>query len=448
VIEKLIELSKQTGRRLMVRLVKGAYWDTEIKHAQVEGHPDFPVWTRKSTTDIAYLACSRLLLDAGPLIYPQFATHNAHTVAAIREMASPDAEYEYQRLHGMGEALYRAIAPKRPVRIYAPVGAHEDLLPYLVRRLLAFTDGEITRHPAIPKPAELFGAERANSEGLDITQDSVRRDIANKTHVAIDAEPLSSVKLGKKGLIRDVNSPVTGKKLGTVQISTKGDVSAAAEAAFAAFPTWNKAGGIDRGRILRAMGGALEDNMDDFISLMTREAGKPLVDCVAEVREAVDFCRFYGAEAERKFSGPSIMPGPAGEVNELFNTGRGVFVCISPWNFPLAIFTGQIAAALAAGNTVLAKPAEQTPLTAYKAVKLFQEAGLPKNVLHLLPGEAETGAAMVNVPSIVGVCFTGSTGVAKKINLALAQKDGPIPVLIAETGGLNGMFVVANFVPA
>jgi len=189
------------------------------------------------------------------------------------------------------------------------------------------------------------------------------------------------------------------------------------------------------------MGGALEDNMDDFISLMTREAGKPLVDCVAEVREAVDFCRFYGAEAERKFSGPSIMPGPAGEVNELFNTGRGVFVCISPWNFPLAIFTGQIAAALAAGNTVLAKPAEQTPLTAYKAVKLFQEAGLPKNVLHLLPGEAETGAAMVNVPSIVGVCFTGSTGVAKKINLALAQKDGPIPVLIAETGGLNGMFV-------
>jgi len=221
------------------------------------------------------------------------------------------------------------------------------------------------------------------------------------------------VKLGKKGLIRDVNSPVTGKKLGTVQISTKGDVSAAAEAAFAAFPTWNKAGGIDRGRILRAMGEALEDNMDDFISLMTREAGKPLVDCVAEVREAVDFCRFYGAEAERKFSDPSIMPGPAGEVNELFNTGRGVFVCISPWNFPLAIFTGQIAAALAAGNTVLAKPAEQTPLTAYKAVKLFQEAGLPKNVLHLLPGEAETGAAMVNVPSIVGVCFTGSTGVAK-----------------------------------
>ena len=466
VIEKLIELCKQTGRRLMVRLVKGAYWDTEIKHAQVEGHPDFPVWTRKSTTDIAYLACSRLLLDAGPLIYPQFATHNAHTVAAIREMASPDAEYEYQRLHGMGEALYRAIAPKRPVRIYAPVGAHEDLLPYLVRRLLEngantsfvhrfldedvlpehvakspFTDGEITRHPAIPKPAELFGAERANSEGLDITQDSVRRDIANKTHVAIDAEPLSSVKLGKKGLIRDVNSPVTGKKLGTVQISTKGDVSAAAEAAFAAFPTWNKAGGIDRGRILRAMGEALEDNMDDFISLMTREAGKPLVDCVAEVREAVDFCRFYGAEAERKFSDPSIMPGPAGEVNELFNTGRGVFVCISPWNFPLAIFTGQIAAALAAGNTVLAKPAEQTPLTAYKAVKLFQEAGLPKNVLHLLPGEAETGAAMVNVPSIVGVCFTGSTGVAKKINLALAQKDGPIPVLIAETGGLNGMFV-------
>ena len=466
VIEKLIELSRQSGRRLMVRLVKGAYWDTEIKHAQVEGHPDFPVWTRKSTTDIVYLACSRLLLDAGPMIYPQFATHNAHTVAAIQEMASPDAEYEYQRLHGMGEALYKAVALKRPVRIYAPVGAHEDLLPYLVRRLLEngantsfvhrfldddvppeevarspFTNGEITRHSAIPKPAELFGAERANSKGLDITQDSVRQQIAAKVYKPISAAPLTSAKGGSNGPIKDVNSPVTGDTLGSVQISTTDDVVRAAKAAFAAFPAWNKAGGIERGKVLRAMGDTLETHMDDFINIMSREAGKSVVDCVAEVREAVDFCRFYGAEAERNFSGPSIMPGPAGEVNELFNTGRGVFVCISPWNFPLAIFTGQIAAALAAGNTVLAKPAEQTPLTAYKAVELFQQAGLPKEVLHLLPGEGETGAAMVNVPNIAGVCFTGSTGVAKKINLALAQKDGPIPVLIAETGGLNGMFV-------
>jgi len=339
-------------------------------------------------------------------------------------------------------------------------------LPYLVRRLLEngantsfvhrfldddvppedvarspFTDGEITRHSAIPKPSELFGDERDNSKGVDLSQDSVRAEIATKPFTAINAAPLTSAKLGAAGPRKDVKSPVTGEKIGSVREATLDDVNDAANAAFGAFPEWNAVGGMARGKILRAMGDALEAHMGDFISLMSREAGKSLVDCVAEVREAVDFCRFYGAEAERHFSSPTVMPGPAGETNELFNTGRGVFICISPWNFPLAIFTGQIAAALAAGNTVLAKPAEQTPLTAYFAVQLFQKAGLPKDVLHLLPGEGDIGAAMVNVPNIAGVCFTGSTGVAKIINLALAQKDGPIPVLIAETGGLNGMFV-------
>jgi len=469
VIEKLIALSEQTGRRLMVRLVKGAYWDSEIKHAQVEGFTDFPVWTRKSTTDIAYLACARMLLDAGSAIYPQFATHNAHTVAAIEHMAKTSeakAKYEFQRLHGMGEALYRAVNPDHPVRIYAPVGAHEDLLPYLVRRLLEngantsfvhrfldedvapeevakspFTEGDITRHPRIPKPVALFGDERANSMGMDLSQDGVREHLAAQAYATIAAGPLTTAKLAKGGPLKDIFSPVTSETLGTVRHATVDDVQAAAKEAFAAFPNWNGQGGIERGKILRAMGDALEAHMDEFITLMSREAGKSLPDCIAEIREAVDFCRFYGAEAERKFSGWTTLPGPAGETNELTNSGRGVFVCISPWNFPLAIFAGQIAAALAAGNTVLAKPAEQTPLTAYRAVQIFQQAGLPKNVLHLLPGEGDIGALMVDVPNIAGVCFTGSTQVAKIINQALAQKDGPIPVLIAETGGLNGMFV-------
>jgi len=466
VVEKLTEFSKQTGRRIMVRLVKGAYWDSEIKHAQVEGYADFPVWTRKSTTDIAYLACARMLLSAGSGIYPQFATHNAHTVAAIEEMAEPGAEYEFQRLHGMGDALYRAVNPTRPVRIYAPVGAHEDLLPYLVRRLLEngantsfvhrflddnvppeevaqspFTSSKIMRHSRISKPLDLFEEERPNSIGLDLSQDSVRAHIASQTYSPIAAKALSSAKLSKGQRKRDIFSPVTAEKLGSVSSAKADDVNIAAKAAFTAFPDWNAKGGAARGKILRAMGDALEAHMDDFITLMSREAGKSVADCIAEVREAVDFCRFYGAEAERQFNGWAVMPGPAGETNELAMSGRGVFVCISPWNFPLAIFAGQITAALAAGNTVLAKPAEQTPLTAYRAVELFYEAGLPKDVLHLLPGEGDIGAAMVNVPNIAGVCFTGSTEVAKIINLSLAQKDGPIPVLIAETGGLNGMFV-------
>ena len=466
VVRKLSELSKQTGRRLMVRLVKGAYWDTEIKHAQVEGYPDFPVWTRKSTTDIAYLACARLLLEAGEGIYPQFATHNAHTVAAIQEMADEGAAYEFQRLHGMGDALYRAVNPARPVRIYAPVGAHEDLLPYLVRRLLEngantsfvhrfldedvppeevaqspFIEGEITRHPSIPKSLDIFGEKRPNSVGLDLSQDSIRQHLAAQNYKQIEAKSLSSAKLGKGQGKKDVISPVTSEKLGTVNPATKDDVEVAAKAAFTAFPKWNEAGGSARGKILRAMGDKIEAHVDDFITLMSREAGKSLVDCIAEVREAVDFCRYYAAEAERQFAGWTTLPGPAGETNELAMRGRGVFTCISPWNFPLAIFAGQVAAALAAGNTVLAKPAEQTPLTAYYAVQLFHKAGLPKDVLHLLPGNGDVGAAMVNVPNIAGVCFTGSTEVAKLINLSLAKKDGPIPALIAETGGLNGMFV-------
>ncbi len=471
VIEKVVALSQQTGQRIMVRLVKGAYWDTEIKHSQVEGHPDFPVWTRKGTTDLCYLACARKLLDAGPCIYPQFATHNAHTVAAIQHMAPSDAKYEFQRLHGMGEALYRAAKIGRRVRIYAPVGAHEDLLPYLVRRLLEngantsfvhrFLDEDVPaedvarspfsiegpqKHTGIRLPIDMFGESRANSKGLDLTQEAVykRLEQAVQSYKGYHAYPFigAKTKPTSKEAPTSVYSPYDAQQIGTVQLASTEDVRTAFKVASGAFQDWNGQGGGERGRILRAMANALENHLEEFVVLMAKEAGKTFPDSIAEVREAVDFCRYYAAQAETEFSSDTILPGPAGEINQLRMAGRGVFACISPWNFPLAIFTGQVAAALAAGNTVLAKPAEQTPLTAFRAVELFFEAGLPRSVLHLLPGDGETvGAEMTAQPGLAGVCFTGSTQVAKIINRALAKKDGPIPVLIAETGGLNGMFV-------
>ena len=467
VAEKLVQLARSSGQRLMVRLVKGAYWDSEIKHSQVEGHEDFPVWTRKSTTDLSYLACARILIDAGDAVYPQFATHNAHTVAAIQHMAG-DQSYEFQRLHGMGDALYRVVGDSRPVRIYAPVGAHEDLLPYLVRRLLEngantsfvhsfmdddvppeqvaqtpFSDAAPSRHPQIPRSLEMFGAERANSAGLDVfvLDNAMRLENAVQDYQDRKAAPLIGGKT-KSGQDQHVYSPYDADTIGDCGCAGEKDIASAHKKAREAQRDWNDRGGEARANILFAMADALETRMEDFVALMAKEAGKTFPDSIAEVREAVDFLRFYAHEARRLFSGLSRLPGPAGETNHLGLAGRGVFVCISPWNFPLAIFTGQIAAALAAGNTVLAKPAEQTPLVAYEAVKLFQDAGLPGDVLHLLPGDGETvGAGLVGLPGIAGVCFTGSTQVAKIIQRSLAEKDGPIPVLIAETGGLNGMFV-------
>lgn len=476
VVAKLADLARNCrggkGRRLMVRLVKGAYWDTEIKHSQVEGHSDFPVWTRKPTTDLSYLACARGLLDAGRWIYAQFATHNANTVAAIEEMASGGHHYEFQRLHGMGDALYAAVydGPEcpHPCRVYAPVGAHEDLLPYLVRRLLEngantsfvhsflddnvpaeevakspFTDSDPVRHDKIPAPADLYGPSRKNARGIDLTQTKIRVDlekrVANLKKLA--AGPIISGKSKTKGG-DGVDAPQNGAVIGTCRVSSGDDIETAILFAKSAYASWDKLGGSKRADILCKMADALEKETEYFTALMALEAGKCFPDGVSEVREAVDFLRYYAAEAQRTFGAPKKLPGPAGETNHSALRGRGVFVCISPWNFPLAIFTGQIAAALAAGNTVLAKPAEQTSLIGYAAVKLFQKAGLPKNVLHFLPGPgSKIGAALTAHPDIAGVCFTGSTEVAKIINRTLAAKDGPIPVLIAETGGLNGMFV-------
>ena len=478
-LEKLAELGKQTGRRFLVRLVKGAYWDTEIKWAQVGGHPDFPVWSTKPATDLNYLACARVMLNAPEAIYPQFATHNAHTVCSVRELAKEagDPPYEFQRLHGMGEPLYAAAAEQYgedlgPVRIYAPVGSHEDLLPYLVRRLLengantsfvhAFLDDDVPpedvargpfsmapvldRHPFIPTPPALYGEARLNSAGIDLAQVSVRARLAKvqeefdkgapyKAGAVIDGEIYAE---DGEDRVSPADLSFTVAK---VRDASPGDVDNAYERARAAQLDWDRRGGPERAEILRDMAEALEEDAERLIALMARETGKTLADGVAEVREAVDFLRYYAVEAETKFNGPQRLPGPAGETNHLELRGRGVFVCISPWNFPLAIFTGQLAAALAAGNAVLAKPAEQSPLIAFEAVKLYRKAGLPDGLLNLLPGGGEIGAKLVELPHIDGVCFTGSTDVARIINRTLAAKDGPIVPLIAETGGLNGMFV-------
>ncbi|MAZ91029.1 MAG: bifunctional proline dehydrogenase/L-glutamate gamma-semialdehyde dehydrogenase [Maricaulis sp.] len=478
VIERLIELGRETERRFLVRLVKGAYWDTEIKVSHQMGWPDFPVWTTKPATDLNYLACARVMLTAPDQIYSQFATHNAHSLCAVREMAKQAGveHYEFQRLHGMGDALYAAAAKlheARPVRIYAPVGSHEDLLPYLVRRLLEngantsfvhsfldpevpvedvargpFRDAEtIDRHARIPLPGDLYGEERANSKGLDLAQARVRASLAKAFRDFETAEPITAAPLvnGKllDGAAHHIMSPVdSGEYVGTAVDASVDDVNAAFEIAIAAQPAWDARGGKARGAILRAMGDALEADMERLIVLMAREAGKTLNDGIAEVREAVDFCRYYAAQAEREFDSDVRLPGPAGETNHLGLKGRGVFVCISPWNFPLAIFTGQVAAALAAGNAVIAKPAEQTPLVAFEAVRLFQKAGLPASVLHFLPGTGEIiGAALTNDPRTQGVAFTGSTEVARAINRSLAARETAIAPLIAETGGLNGMFV-------
>ncbi|MBY0569376.1 MAG: L-glutamate gamma-semialdehyde dehydrogenase [Hyphomonadaceae bacterium] len=437
-IEMLASLSRRRGTTIQTRLVKGAYWDGEVKRAQVMGRLDFPVWTTKAATDVHYLACARDLLQAGA-IFPQFATHNAHTVAAVRRMAASAGrtDFEFQRLHGMGEALYAAAEPQLPVRVYAPVGGHEDLLPYLVRRLLengantsfvhSFLDDDVSpelvaadpittlearpsRHPRLPPPPQLYGASRRNSTGRDL---SIKAD-------------------------RDALFPPPNKGATPESTLTPAD---AVTTAHKAFESWNGLGGAERGRMLRAMADALQEHHDPLVQLIAHEAGRGLQDGIDEVREAVDFCRYYAAEAERLFAGPVQLPSPAGETDHLEMHGRGVFVCISPWNFPLAIFTGQLAAALAAGNTVVAKPAEQTPRIAQAAVHLFRQAGLPEDVLRLVIGDGEVGGKLVADPRISGVAFTGSTEVARIINRTLAAKDGPIVPLIAETGGLNGMFV-------
>ena len=478
VVAAALALAQRSGRRLMVRLVKGAYWDSEVKRAQVAGRPDYPVYTTKAATDLSYLVSAKALIGAAPHLYAQFATHNAHTLAAVRRMArAAGVKIEHQRLHGMGEALYQAaddLYDGVQVRAYAPVGGHEDLLPYLVRRLLengantsfvhALLDERAPpetvvidpieavaahpdRHPRIPTPRHIYGDSRLNSGGIDLSVRDERERLAGAI-TALDrlrliAGPIVEGRQRAGVKPSELKSPTDRRRvLGQGSEASDQDVDAAFAAARAAQPAWDAAGGPARAEILRAMAAALEAQRDPLIAILAREAGKTLPDAIAEVREAADFCRYYAHLAATQFAGAEPLPGPAGERNSLKLQGRGVFVCISPWNFPLAIFTGQIAAALAAGDAVLAKPAEQTPLIAAEAVRLYHQAGLDPRLLALLPGRGETvGAALVGHAGCDGVAFTGGTETAWRINQTLAARRGPIVPFIAETGGLNGMFV-------
>ncbi|MDO8606236.1 MAG: L-glutamate gamma-semialdehyde dehydrogenase [Phaeospirillum sp.] len=438
----LIRLARRNKRRLLVRLVKGAYWDSEIKLAQERGLEDFPVFTRKSATDISYLACAAELLAAGNAVFPQFATHNAHTMAAVRELAGDRTDWEFQRLHGMGETLYQQVVAHSPCRTYAPVGSHRELLPYLVRRLLEngantsfvnrMADASLpveqlvsdplsaaAKPSHIPLPHALF-APRKNSTGLDLSNPRVLTELDTLLDTA-ERRPMAE--------------------------PAHADLAAAMTRAVEAFPAWDAAGGDRRAGLLERAADLFEDFRPDLMRLAIREAGKTIPDALAEVREAVDFLRFYAAEARAHFSSPTLLPGPVGERNELSLHGRGIFACISPWNFPLAIFTGQVAAALAAGNAVMAKPAEQTPRMAAEAVRLLHLAGIPPDVLHLMPGGSHTGEALVAHPAIAGVAFTGSTGTARAIHRRLAARNGSIVPLIAETGGINAMIVDSSAQP-
>ena len=479
VIDWIAQAAQALDRRLTVRLVKGAYWDTEIKRAQERGLADYPVFTRKAMTDLCYLDCARKLLAARPRLYPQFATHNALTVASVIEAAGGTNGYEFQRLHGMGEALYHALIAETPdliCRVYAPVGGYADLLAYLVRRLLEnganssfvsvaadpnvpietilrrpqswIADPARARHPHIPLPRDLFAAERRNSTGVEFGDSSALDALLAEIRAApqsANATPLvDGVALA--GAKRNVVSPIDGTVLGTVQDGDEAIVASAMSAAAAGFASWDAAGVAARAAALDRAGDLIEQNRGRLIALLQSEGGKTIDDCVAEVREAADFCRYYAAAARRTLM-PQQLPGLTGESNELRYRGRGVFVCISPWNFPLAIFTGQIAAALAAGNTVVAKPAEQTPLVAFEAVKLLHAAGVSASALHLVPGDGKIGAMLVGAAQVAGVAFTGSTEVARIINRTLAAKDGPIAALIAETGGVNAMIVDATALP-
>ncbi|WP_353186365.1 bifunctional proline dehydrogenase/L-glutamate gamma-semialdehyde dehydrogenase PutA, partial [Bosea sp. (in: a-proteobacteria)] len=480
VIEHIGRLAELHDRRMMVRLVKGAYWDTELKRAQERGLPDYPVFTRKAMTDLNYEACAAQLLKLRPRIIPQFATHNALTVATVAEMAGNAEGFEFQRLHGMGEALYEKLLRENDgyaCRTYAPVGGHQDLLAYLVRRLLenganssfvsASGDPEVpvsqlllppadiigsasaARHRRIPLPADLYGPSRKNSAGTELgheeSLDGLMREIA-AAGAFPDAAPLIDGK-PQPGIAREVRSPIDGKPLGTVIEADAATAGRAMAAAAKGFRAWSETPARIRAAALRKAADIMEARRGLLISLLQSEAGKTIDDAISEVREAVDFCRYYAAQAEAHFAAPLALPGPTGEENRLVLRGRGAFVCIAPWNFPLAIFAGQVVAALVAGNSVVAKPAPQTPLIAALAIRILHEAGVPVTALHLVPGGTEAGAALVAHENVAGVAFTGSTATARGINRALAAKDGPIVPLIAETGGLNAMIVDATALP-
>ena len=478
VVGQIVALAQQTRTRIPVRLVKGAYWDTEIKRAQVQGLAGYPVFTRKAHTDVSYLACAEALLDAGTHVYPMFATHNAHTIAwiAARAASHGTQDLEFQRLHGMGDALYRAVLSGRAnvgCRVYAPVGGHRDLLPYLVRRLLengantSFVNrigdpnvaiDDLVADPLararswdfapsshIPLPQDVFAPDRRNSAGLSLADQAEMAALDGAYAASDETQWTAAPMLGAtilSGSTRDVFAPADrGHKLGVVIDADVAIVDRALATLVSGQPAWDARPASERGAILDHAADLLETERTAWVTLLAREAGKTRAAAIAEVREAADFCRYYALQARLRFDAPVELPSPTGESNTLALHGRGVFACISPWNFPLAIFVGQVAAALAAGNAVAAKPAEQTPLIAAQAIRTLVAAGIPHDALALLPGPGETiGAQLVSDPRVAGVAFTGSTTVASAIAQALAART-PIVPLIAETGGQNAMIV-------
>jgi RHH-type proline utilization regulon transcriptional repressor/proline dehydrogenase/delta 1-pyrroline-5-carboxylate dehydrogenase len=474
-----------TGRRIAVRLVKGAYWDSEIKRSQEQGLADYPLFTRKASTDVSYLACARDMLAARN-IFPAFATHNALTVATILEWAGASRDFEFQRLHGMGEGLYETLVREQgyQTRIYAPVGGHRDLLAYLVRRLLEnganssfvhqladerLSDADLiadpvakiaavggTRHPAIALPKDLFARERPNSQGLDLADRDelarVARAVAGDRHPRESGGPASSSVAAEEGKKRDSRFRGNDEKgavtsTGGRSGQCKAEAQTMVSRALAAFPAWDARPVDERADCLERLADLLERERDALMRICVQEARKTIPDALAEVREAVDFCRYYAAQA-RKGLQPVELPGPTGERNVLRMGGRGVWICIAPWNFPLAIFLGQVSAALVAGNAVVAKPAPQTPEIAAYAVGLAHGAGIPEDVLVLAPGGPDMGAALVEDGRIAGIAFTGSTATAKRIARELLNDDErPIIPFIAETGGINAMIVDSTALP-
>jgi len=482
VIDAIAAMAEKYDRPMMVRLVKGAYWDTEIKRAQERGLDDYPVFTRKAMTDLHYMACAEKMLSLRPRIYPQFATHNALTVASIIERAGDTNGYEFQRLHGMGEALYARLLEDNPglaCRAYAPVGGHRDLLAYLVRRLLEnganssfvsvaadpsvpvqellkrpadiIVSADHARHPKLPLPRDLFGPERPNSKGVELghraSLEALLAEIGQAATQTYRADPLLDGK-PVSGEARPVVSPIDGSTIvGQVTEASAELADRAMAAARAGFGAWSRTDAETRAKALERAADLLEERRGALLHLLQTEAGKTIDDALSEVREAVDFCRYYAVQGRRLFGSGEPMPGPTGESNVLRLRGRGVFVAISPWNFPLAIFLGQVSAALMAGNSVVAKPAEQTPLIAAVAVRILHEAGVSKTALHLVPGDGRVGARLVEHADVAGVVFTGSTEVARIINRTLANKEAAIVPLIAETGGINAMIVDATALP-
>ena len=478
VLKWLKQLGDNTNRRFPVRLVKGAYWDSEVKWAQEAGLESYPVFTRKSATDVSYLACARYMIANMSRFYCQFATHNAQSVAAIMVMMGDQRDFEFQRLHGMGEALYNEVVGADrlgvPCRIYAPVGTHEDLLAYLVRRLLengantsfvnrlADDDAPINEiiqnpvervsarkshpHPKIPAPVDLLQPVRQNAKGYALWDKSIRLPMLAEIEKALlqpnSAQPLVSDEK-PSGQSHAITSPHDHSiEVGHVIEADMALASRAVERGAQAQWSWNNIGGEARAEILEKAADLFEQNTTRFMALLIREAGKTLDNALGDIREAVDFLRYYAHRAAKEFGTAYTLTGPTGELNQIHLAGRGVFVCISPWNFPLAIFTGQVSAALAAGNAVMAKPAEQTPLIAYEAVKLMHEAGVPLDVLAFLPGRGDIiGAGLINHPLISGVAFTGSNDTARAIQISLANRKGAILPLIAETGGINAMII-------